>query len=258
MGECMTLHNIVNNKWILMAAMVLAASPAFAKTKTRVRPAPQTQNKTINIDQQLGSLGDNQEIIEKARALQPNNTMKIVQRRQVDRDLRLELGLSYGYVAGGDTYITTQNLGANLDFHITPRWSIGARYIDNRNSLTPEGQRIFDAAAAKQSGVSVPDVDFPLSTYMAVVNFYPVYGKVSWFESSVSQFDLYLLAGAGQVKLTSGTSAVYTAGVGMGVWWNSWFTSRFEARYQNYKDKVYTGERSIDALVMNVGIGFLL
>jgi outer membrane immunogenic protein len=253
-------------KLVLIIALLCASNGAFAKSKkarkSTVARSQSVQNKTINMDQQLENLGSNQDIIDKARALQPNNSMKIVQKRAVDRDTRFELGVNYGYVAGGDTYITTQNLGASIDFHINPRWSLGVRYIDSRNALTPEGKRVYDAALAQQQadqtpGV-VPAVDFPLQTYLALINFYPIYGKVAWFESGVSQFDLYLLAGGGQVKLESGSSTVYTGGVGMGVWWTNRFSSRIEARYQNYKDRVYTGERSIDSIIMQIGFGIML
>lgn len=251
------------NKIMILITALVFSQIAFAKAKPSRSSSRQTiaKNKTINIDQQFGNLGNNEEIINKARALQPNNSMKIVQKRAVDRDLRLELGLNYGYVSGGDTYISTQNLGASVDFHINPRWSIGARYIDSRNEFTSEGARIFSEAQANQlagNPYSAVSVDFPLQTYLAVINFYPLYGKVSWFESGVSQFDMYLLAGGGQVELTSGNSAVYTGGVGIGMWWNSWFSSRLEARYQNYKDRVSTGERTIDSVIFQVGIGFLL
>lgn len=253
-------------KWIVIMLMVCAATPAFAKAKKSKSSASSNKtmssNKTINMDTQMESLGSNQDIIDKARALQPNNSMKIVQKRAVDRDLRLELGLNYGYVAGGDTYIQTQNLGASLDFHITPRWSLGARYIDNRNEFTSEGKRVYDIAAAKQAAgdnsFTVPGVDFPLQTYLAVVNFYPIYGKVSWFESAVSQFDLYILAGGGQMKLNSGNSPVYTGGVGVGMWWNNWFSSRIEARYQRHTDRVIIGERDINSMIFQVGLGFML
>jgi outer membrane immunogenic protein len=246
-------------KWIVFMLMVCVATPVFAKTKKAKSKI--ATNKTINMDTQMNSLGTNQDIIDKAKALQPNNSMRIVQKRAVDRDLRLELGLNYGYVAGGDSYIQTQNLGASLDFHITPRWSLGVRYTDNRNEFTNEGKRVYDIAQANQAAgqpYNYPGVDFPLETYLAVVNFYPIYGKVSWFESAVSQFDLYLLAGGGQMKLNSGNSPVYTGGVGIGMWWNSWFSSRIEARYQRHTDRVATGERDINSMVFQVGLGFML
>jgi len=247
------------NRVALLMSLFLCVSQGFAKTNhsgknksTKISRMSSQKNKTINIDQQFGNLGSDQDILEKAKSLQANNSMKIVQKRAVDRDMRFELGGHYGYVSGGDAYILTQNLGASIDFHINPRWSLGARYMDSRNQLSSEGKNRFD------QGTNVPSIDYPLSSYLGVINFYPLYGKVSWFESGVSQFDFYLLAGAGQVELSSGNSPIYTGGVGMGLWWTSWFSSRIEARYQNYKDRVSTGERSIDSMVFQVGIGFML
>lgn len=243
---------------LFIAILFLAANPSFAKTKKAVRAQKSTsESKTINMDQQFNNLGGNEEIIEKARALQPNNSMKIVQKRQVDRNNRFEFGASYGFVNGGDSYVNTSNIGASLDFHINPRWSIGARYIDHSNKLTSEGKRIFDQAAA-QATATAPAIDYVENTAMAVINWYPIYGKVSWFESSVSQFDLYLIAGGGQTKLASGNSPIFTGGVGVGLWVNNWLTSRIEARYQNYKDRPISEERSINSFVLQFGIGIML
>ena len=250
---------------------LMIASPVFAKAKAVRAKNYNKSAKSINVDQQLDGLGTNEEIIKKARALQPNNSMRVVQKREVDRNLRPEIGIAYGFVNGGDTYLNSVNWGANLDFHITPRWSLGLRYSDNRNELTTEGQRIFDVAAAKQAAGATdyvaPSIAFPIRTTMAVVNWYPIYGKVSWFESAVSQFDFYLIAGGGQIQyeylngpneFIRGNSPIFTGGVGMGLWVNSWLTSRLEVRYQNYKDRVSSGERSIDGLVLQLGIGFML
>ncbi len=249
---------------LTLTLTLLLVSPAFAKSK-KTKSTQQTA-KTIQVDQQLDGLGSNDEIIKKARALQPNNSMRIVQKREVDRNLRPELGLSYGYVSGGDTYLETRNWGANLDFHITPRWSLGLRYNDNKNALTDEGQRVWDAAAVKlangDADVAAPNVAFPIRSYMAMINWYPIYGKVSWFESAVSQFDFYLTAGGGQVEwrnfFEDGTSPIFTGGAGVGVWINSWLTSRLEVRYQNYKDRVGNTDRTIDGVVMQFGIGIML
>ncbi len=251
---------------ILILTTLLLVVPAQAKAKRQKTKVASQTVKSINIDQQLNGLGSNDEIIKKARALQPNNTMSIVQKREVDRNLRAELGLSYGFVNGGDTYLDTRNWGANLDFHITPKWSVGLRYADNKNEFTSEGQRVFDLASVNQANGNnsvVPDVAFPIRSYMAMVSWYPIYGKVSWFESAVSQFDFYVTAGGGQLQWLNGLnqtgdSPVYTGGVGMGLWANSWLTSRIEVRYQNYKDRVTSGERNVDSIIMQFGIGIML
>jgi len=242
----------------LTLIIALSANVAWAKGKKS-----RSSNKTINMSQQFDGLAGNEAIIEKAQALQPTNTMRIVQKREVDRSWRLELSPTFGMVDSGDSYVATSSWGAGLDLHITPRWSIGARYSNYRNEFTKEGRELFDKAAATQANgnnpnFTRPDVDFPDQSVLAVVSWYPIYGKVSWFESAVSQFDFYFLAGAGTMKTSKISSPMYTGGAGVGVWWNSWFTSRAEVRYQSYKDFVYTGERSIDGFIGQIGIGFML
>jgi outer membrane beta-barrel protein len=248
----------------LTLALILGAQGAWAQTKAarHQQKSSSARAKNINMNE-FDSLGSNQDIIEKAQALQPNNSMRIVQKREVDRNWRLELGPSIGMLNGGDAYVSTYSWGAQLDLHITPRWSIGARYASYKNDLTAEGRRAYDGVRANNLAVR-PDISYPQDSEMAILSWYPIYGKVSWFESAVSQFDLYFLGGGGQIKTkdefsgSSTTGGIYTVGAGMGVWWNSWFTSRLEVRYQSYKDKVYTGERNADGFIGQIGIGFML
>jgi outer membrane beta-barrel protein len=230
---------------ILMVVLLTAATAAFADS----------------VDDSIDSLGGNRELIKRARAMDPNNEVEVVQNRTVDRNMRLELGVNYGLVAGGDPYLNTQDLGANLDFHITPHWSIGARYASYFNSLNAEGNRVLSDAASNQSNdnpYQVPAVDYIKSSTLGVVSFYPFYGKMNLFDLSVVQFDVYVLGGYGQVSLANGTSPSWTGGGGVGLWLSQHISTRFEIRYQNYHDTIYTGPRNIDAVIMTAGIGFLL
>ncbi|MBX2988665.1 MAG: outer membrane beta-barrel domain-containing protein [Bdellovibrionaceae bacterium] len=250
----MKLHTLT--RLALTVALIAGVQSAFAQSKNK---AP----KRVNVEQDVDSLGGNEALMQMAQSLDPQNRARIVQRRAVERNMRFEFGVSYGGIMGGDPYVRTQNLGASVDFHLNPRWSIGARYFDHRNGLTPEGQRVFDEAREAQrinAYSSNPDIDYPLSSAMAVLNWYPVYGKTSFLENSVTQFDMYLLAGGGQMQLSSGSSALYTAGVGVGIWASQHFTIRGEVRYQNYKDYLPTNgaTRNIHAGVASVGMGFLL
>ena len=106
--------------------------------------------------------------------------------------MRLELGLSYDAVTGGDTYFQTNNVGYMLYFHITPRVSIGARYFDSYNKLTSEGERVFDDARERQAAGDLnylrPDVDYPVSTTMGTITLYPLYGKLNFFNLGVGFF----------------------------------------------------------------------
>ena len=211
---------------------------------------------------QIDSLGGNQALVDMATSMDTNNRTRIVQKRIVDRHNELELGLNYGAVAGGDSYMQTQDFGASMDYHITPRWSLGVRYYDYGNSLTPEGQRVFDKAREDYkttgSNYQIPDIDYPLRSAMAVVDWYPIYGKTNLLDYGIAQFDMYLLAGDGQIQLSSGWTNIATAGMGMAFWLSRHFSARAEVRYQNYHDQIITGPRTINSFTGSVGIGFML
>lgn len=214
-----------------------------------------------DVSKSMDSLGGNRDLIRRARAMDPQNRVQVVQNRTVDRDMRFELGLNLGTVAGGDPYTKSNNFGGAVDFHVDPNWSVGARYNTYFNSLSSEGKRIADEAnKGDQNGNpwGKPAIDYLKSSTLGVISFYPVYGKMNMFDMGVVQFDVYMLAGYGQVVLQSGSAPTWTAGGGFGVWLNQYVSSRFEVRYQNYKDQIYTGSRNIDAVIISAGIGFLL
>src|SRR5438445_5618800 len=87
-----------------------------------------------DLNQEMDALGANRDLMKKAKAIDPDNKVRVVQNREVDRNYRLELGVNYGAnAAGGDPYVNTSAIGGQLDFHITPRWSLGARYTSYQN-----------------------------------------------------------------------------------------------------------------------------
>ncbi|MGZ3771277.1 MAG: outer membrane beta-barrel domain-containing protein [Bdellovibrio sp.] len=215
----------------------------------------------INAKEDIDTLGGNQELMEMAEKVKSSSRSRIVQERIVDRNNALELGLSYGNTFGGDAYIKTQSMGVAADYHFTPRWSLGVRYYDFGNGLTSEGQRIFNEARSTYAvggRAHIVDIDYPLNATMALVNWYPIYGKTSFLDMGVTQFDLYMLAGGGSITLSSGNTSILTAGLGLGAWITKHLTSRFEIRYQKYEDKIITGNRSLDIVVGSVGLGWIL
>lgn len=234
-------------KWTLIVAI---AASFEAQAKKRVDP------------KDVDSLGGNKALVEMATAMDPDNRARIVQSRLVDRYNRLEFNATFGSVAGGDSYLRTQAVGAGLEFHFSPRWSIGARYADYGNELTPEGKRQIENArqAIADGGYdgTAVDFDYPMNSVMGILSWYPVYGKTNLMDYGIAQFDMYLLAGGGNLKLSSGDTGVATAGGGVGFWINNHLTMRGEIRYQTYQDKIYTGERKIDTVIGQVGIGLML
>lgn len=217
---------------------------------------------TAHAQSSFDDLGANEGVLKRARAMNTKQEVRIVQKRSVDRDMRFELGVGFGGVAGGNSYLSTQPLSGELNFHISPRFSFGARYSHYSNQLTNEGEAQFKAAqAAKAAGqvdFTVPEVDFPTASTMLTAAYYPIYGKLNFFDISVVQFDLYVLGGYGKMDLKSGSSDTWTAGGGVGFWWTKHMSSRFEVRHQAYQDQVYTGKRDVGMIVGTFGIGLLL
>lgn len=214
-----------------------------------------------DLSSDLNGLGGNKELMRRARALDPNNKVQVVQNRTVDRNMRFEFGVNAGTVAGGDPYVETNNLGAHVDFHFTPRWSVGARYYSSSNTLSSEGERVFkEAQAARAAGTYYerPAIDYASDTYLGVINWYPLYGKINFLDFGIAQFDIYLLAGGGQVKLSSGMAPTYTAGAGLGFWMSQHLSTHLEVRYQTYEDKIYTGSRDLDLTIISATLGFML
>lgn len=208
------------------------------------------------------SLGVNEGVLKRAQSLSTRQKIRIVQKRSVDRNLRFEIGAAYGGVAGGNSYLNSQPIMGAIDFHINPKISLGFRYSEYANQLSREGKAQFDAARAQQiagsTAYTVPEIDLPRSSMMGMVTYYPMYGKLNFFDLSVVQFDLYLTGGYGQMELKSGQSETWTAGGGIGFWLSQHFTTRFEIRHQAYQDQVYTGTRNIGMMIGTLGIGVLL
>lgn len=206
----------------------------------------------------MESLGVNKEVVRKARKLRPDNDVRVVQKRAVDRTWRLEGMLGAGMVTGGDPYIDSTQSEAALEVHVNPRWSFGARYYGFSNQFSREGERVRQAAEA--TGVT-PDVrDFAKEGYLGSISFYPLYGKMNLFNLAVPQFDVFLSAGFGQIQLErSGAQDLLSFAGGMGFWLTNWLTTRFEIRYQTYQDTIGDNQlRRLDQTVFSAKIGFLL
>jgi outer membrane beta-barrel protein len=236
-------------KTLILITAMLIGTVANAKGKS-------------SLSSDMDALGGNNDLMERAKAIDPKNTTKVVQNREVDRDMRFEVGIFDGIVAGGDPYVNTNNFGGGLDFHFTPRWSVGARYYQSANSLSSEGSRILDQAdtiRATNPAYPRPDIDYVKNTWLGVANFYPFYGKLSLADLAVTQFDVYLLAGGGSVATTYGNFPTYTGGLGIAFWLSNHFDIRMEARYQGYRDSLSDGSsRQMDLTMLTIGIGILL
>lgn len=248
-------------KRLLLTLTMLFAVSAMAANQEAPKAA---DTKTESTDSEFDSLGGNKIFLEKAKALEPEQNVSIVQNRTVSLQNRAEFALETSGTFGGDTYTRTKNVGLNAMFHFNPRWAIGAKYNKSFNNLTQEGEAMFNKAYAEfqknpaNPTLEFPELDYPKSEMMALVNYAPIYGKLNLFDKGVAHFDFYLVGGYGQVQLFSGSTTTYTGGAGLAFWVSQHFSTKFEMRYQNYTAKYFATEKKMDLAVASVQMGWLL
>ena len=256
---------------IILFTTLLVAQFSFAEVNTTTTSIKDNetnktavQNTNIANEVDFDALGGNEILFEKAKDLQPETTVSIVQNRTIQKKYRFELAPEFSGVFGGDTYSRTKSIGLNVNFHLNYNWSIGAKYNTSFNSLTPEGEALMDQAIAdynanpQDPSASYPEINYQKSEALALVNWYPIYGKFSMFDASVVHFDFYLLGGYGQMQLSKSSSPTYTAGTGLGFWVTNNFTTRMEMRYQNYNSEYLGVTKKMDVAVASVQMGWLL
>lgn len=203
------------------------------------------------------TLGGNDVLLEKAKALNPEAQIRIVQDRVVSRRRRVEISPEFSSVLGGDAYNMTSNLGLNAHYHFTPQWSVGLKYSYSFNQLRQEGEYLINDVSVSGKA-QIPQIDFPKQQAQLVLNWYPIYGKMNLYDLGVVHFDIYALAGGGQIELKSGMTTSYTAGGGIGLWVSQHLSTRFELRYEGYTAKRYTGDTNMNTTVAGIQIGYML
>jgi len=211
---------------------------------------------SADVLQDFDGLGENKDLFDKAKALHPDMEVTVVQKRIVDRRNRLELAPELATYTGGDSYVDTYGYGINAHYHITPRWSAGLKYTYFTNELNKEAVYLINDTSTGK-GI-IPDIDYPKSNLMAVLNFYPIYGKMNLFGLGITHFDVYGTLAAGAMELRSGNSTVLNAGGGVGFWWSQHYSTRFEIRYQTYEAQRYSSAVDIENTIFSLQMGYIL
>lgn len=222
------------------------------------------------IEQEVDSFGGNEALYLKAKALNPEVENEVVQNRFINRSKRVEASLEGSSFFGGDAYNKTNSIGANVHYHLNPSWSVGVKYNYGFNSLTPEGKAMVNDAAKEAARnpqdprALFPQVVYPKSELLGLVNWYPIVGKLSFGSWGVAHFDTYFTAGYGTMELGSNSSVstssagVATLGAGLGFWLGSNLTTRIEYRAEQYSAQYYDRTEDMLTGVASMQVGWIL
>lgn len=137
-------------------------------------------------------------------------SVRVFQQRYLMKRHRLEL-LVGGSSAIADPLVNHWALDAGLLFHLSESWAVGA------SGFKPFGER-SDTFLAIQSDFGLfPERSLIQAAGFAEAQYSPIFGKFSVFGVGVVQMDAYVLAGAGAVRTTVGTSLKPAGLVGAGM-----------------------------------------
>ncbi len=218
---------------------------------------------SADIMEDFDSLGGNDVLLDKAKALNPDAEIRVVQDRIVPRRWRHEFNLGYSNFIGGDSLLNTQSVNFDYHIHITPRWSIGAKYFKTYNGLSSEGEALVGNGGQlkdriKDDETIIPELDQPSQGYMGVLSWYPMYGKINMANLGILHFDAYFSLGYGMMDLESGQSDSYSIGGGLGFWISQHLTSRIEIRQQFYDTVRFTGKQNMNMTIATFSMGYML
>ena len=208
------------------------------------------------------SLGGNDTLLQKVQALTPESRIKIVQQRIVDRFNRHEFSPEIGLISGGNSYFDTSFVALAYQYHINPHWSVGLKYNYYLNELTLEGDELINQAIENINEgnelTSIPEMNWPKQSYIAQLNWYPIYGKLNIYDKGVVHFDMYTILGVGQMDLRRGETMIYQIGFGTGFWISQHLTTRLEYKYKTYDVEYYAGTENTMVHDFSLSLGYML
>lgn len=116
---------------------------------------------------------------------------EVVQNRQIIKDGRIQLGVSYGTSQRNDF---TNTMAASLSIKKYFRDSFGWEFMNFSYSESSDSALLNDLKTKTDYKVDSKKSRYQLATALV---FAPIYGKYSWFDKKIIYFDMYSKLGAG-------------------------------------------------------------
>lgn len=209
----------------------------------------------------------------------PIESEQIVRRKLLFRSTRLEVAPLAGFTLA-DPLNRNVLAGANLSFHLTNEFSIGATF----------GYGVLSSPTSLREALEAPETQVPADTLSSLATtrinwlasveggYVPIFGKLSLLNSLILNYDLHLILGVGFVNLSGVTQsgqvnaaadslAVSTVapvvGVGSRFYINDFISFNVGLRDYIYSSPVVSNGTNNDGelqnkLMLSVGLSFFL
>jgi outer membrane beta-barrel protein len=169
-----------------------------------------------------------------------------VQRMYVLRGGRFELAPSLAFTVN-DPYVSHPALSVGLNYWVTNVLAVGANFLWYQGI---ESESDLNFSVRRSARLAVPITEYQLGAHLNFT-YVPIYGKFSMFNSSIFQWDSYLVGGVGMMR-TRPVAVVdpavrtfdfdwrvaFNAGIGIRVFVTRFFTIFGELRDYIYLEKL--------------------
>src|SRR6185503_9265315 len=169
-----------------------------------------------------------------------------VQRMYVVRSGRFELAPSLAFTVN-DPYVSHPALSVGLNYWVTNVLAVGANFLWYQGV---ESESDLNFSVRRSTRLAVPITEYQLGAHLNFT-YVPIYGKFSMFNSSIFQWDSYLVGGVGMMR-TRPVAVVdpavrtfdfdwrvaFNVGIGLRVFVTKYFTVFGELRDYMYLEKL--------------------
>jgi outer membrane beta-barrel protein len=170
-----------------------------------------------------------------------------VEERLFQKAGRHELSVMGGLYAA-DLLSSSYVLGGAYTFHVTEALGLEAGFAYTRADSAIV--RIIE----KDRGITLLREDAPVFIYQGHVLWSIAYGKLRWFGSGISRFDLYLALGGGVTDNQTARGLTVSGGIGLKFYFGDWFAVRFDVRDQVLEQDVLGESTLVQNLVATLGM----
>ena len=174
-----------------------------------------------------------------------------VQERVFQKALRHELS-AFGGGYAADLTSSSYLVGGAYTFHLSEDLALEASfgYTRSRSELV----RIVET----RLGTDLIREDTPVFLYGGHLLWTLAYGKLRWFHSRISRFDLYLALGGGITDNRSARGLTFSAGLGLKFYPTTWFALRVDLRDQLLNQELLGESRIVNNLLAMFGMSVFL
>lgn len=174
-----------------------------------------------------------------------------VQERVFQKALRHELSV-YGGGYAADLTSSSYLAGGAYTFHVSEDLGLEASFGYTRSHT--ELVRIIEDRLATE----LVREETPVFIYAGHLLWTLAYGKLRWFHSRISRFDLYLALGGGVTDNRSARGLTLSGGIGLKFYPTSWLAVRLDVRDQLLNQELLGESRIVNNLAATLGLSVFL